>query len=58
MEQTAMSDNPRDDNWSDEELDDMARIDDFTLADAKADARRHDDLASFLEADQVEGEDE
>lgn len=55
-----MSDNPRnDEGWTDEELEALARIDDSTLADAKADARRHDDLASFLEADQVdEGDDE
>jgi hypothetical protein len=43
-----------DTNWTDEELDDLARVDDATLADAKADARRHDDLAAFLEADQVD----
>lgn len=43
---------------SDEEINDMAQVNDATLADAKADARRHDDLAAFLEADQVEGEDD
>lgn len=54
-----MSDNPRnDDNWTDEEMDALARIDESTLADAKADARRYDDLASFLEADQVEGDED
>lgn len=45
--------------WTDDELDEMARVNDASLADAKADARRHDDLASFLEADQAdEGDDE
>ncbi len=52
---------PPDPNYvppTDDELDAMAQVNDATLADAKADARRHDDLAAYLEADQVEGEDD
>lgn len=53
-----MTENPSDPNyteWTDDDLDAFASVNDATLADAQADARRADDeLASFLESDEVD----
>ncbi len=54
-----MTDNPRDDSytdWTDDEMESFASINAAALADAKAAARRDEELAALLEAQQVNDE--